>query len=137
MEGMTLLAGDTITFLYGDDEHEVTLTVGEIFMNYTFHFAYMTPATYREAFGKPYTPETLLVSTENKTQEESYRIASYLSDNYKIKTWSATADLRESFANTMERMNYIIVLVAVCAALLAFIVLFNLNNTLVLNSLLE
>ena len=121
-------AGDTITFLYGDDEHEVTLTVGEIFMNYTFHFAYMTPATYREAFGKPYTPETLLVSTENKTQEESYRIASYLSDNYKIKTWSATADLRESFANTMERMNYIIVLVAVCAALLAFIVLFNLNN---------
>ncbi|MBR3247295.1 MAG: FtsX-like permease family protein [Clostridiales bacterium] len=121
-------AGDSITLLYGDDEHEVTLVVSEIFMNYTFHYAYMTPDTYREAFGRPYTPETLLIKTENKLQGDSYKIASYLSENYDVKTWSATSDLRESFAKTMERMNYIIVLVAVCAALLAFIVLFNLNN---------
>lgn len=121
-------AGDTITFLYGEDEHEVTLVVSEIFMNYTFHYAYMTPNTYRQAFGKPYTPETLLIRTENKLPEEAYKMASYLSDNYEIKTWTATSDLRESFAKTMERMNYIIILVAICAALLAFIVLFNLNN---------
>ena len=120
--------GDTITLLYGDNEREVNLVVSEIYMNYTFHYAVMTPNTYREAFGKPYTPETLLVSTENKTQEEAYTIASYLSDNYELKTWTATSDLRESFATTMQRMNYIIVLVIVCAALLAFIVLFNLNN---------
>ena len=121
-------AGDTITLLYGDDEHEVTLTVSEVFLNYTFHYVYMTPDTYRKAFGRPYTPETLLIKTENKLQGDSYKIASYLSDNYNVKTWSATSDFRESFAKTMERMNYIIVLVAVCAALLAFIVLFNLNN---------
>lgn len=88
----------------------------------------MTPATYREYFGKNYHPETLLVATENKTAAESYKIASYLSDNHEIKTWFSTADSRESFAKTMEKMNYIIVLVISCAAALAFIVLFNLNN---------
>ena len=121
-------AGDNITLLYGDDEHEVTVKVGAVFTNYTYHYVLMTPATYRELFGKPYTPETLLIATENKTREEGYKFASYLSDNYDLKTWSVTSDSRESFSNTMERLNYVIVLVISCAAALAFIVLFNLNN---------
>lgn len=121
-------AGDVITFLYGDDEHEVKLKVASVFMNYTYHYALMTPATYREAFGKTYTPETILVATESNDPSDSHKIASYLTDNYDIKIWTATADARESFATTMERMNYVIVLVVVCAAALAFIVLFNLNN---------
>ena len=121
-------AGDTITMLYGDDEHEVKLKVGSVFTNYTYHYVLMTPATYREAFGKTYTPETILAATESKSAADSYKIASYLSDGYDIKMWVSTADSRESFGNTMERLNYVIVLVVVCAAALAFIVLFNLNN---------
>ena len=121
-------AGDYITVMYGDDEHEVKLKVSSVFTNYTFHYILMTPSTYREAFGKNYNPGTLLAATEHKTAAESYKIASYLSDNHDVKTWASTADSRESFANTMERMNYIIVLVVSCAAALAFIVLFNLNN---------
>jgi len=120
--------GDDITLLYGDDEHEVVLKVGAIFTNYTFHYVVMTPQTYRDYFGKPYTPETLLILTETKTREDGYKFASYLSDNYELKTWSSTQDSRESFAKTMERMNYVVVLVIGSAAALAFIVLFNLNN---------
>ena len=121
-------AGDTIIMLYGDDNHEVALKVSAVFTNYTFHHVLMTPATYREFFGKPYTPETVLISTETKTQEDCYKIVSYLTDNYDIKNWSATADSRISFENTTARMNYVIVLIITSAAALAFIVLFNLNN---------
>ncbi|MCR5287860.1 MAG: FtsX-like permease family protein [Saccharofermentans sp.] len=121
-------AGDYITLTYGDDDHEVSLKVSSVFTNYTFHYILMTPGTYREAFGKTYNPDTVLAATENKTAAESYKIASYLSDNYETKTWSSTADSRESFSKTMERMNYVIVLVIASAAALAFIVLFNLNN---------
>lgn len=121
-------AGDTITLLYGDDEREVQLKVGSVFTNYTFHYALMTPNTYREAFGKAFTPETLMVSTPGNDASEAYSIASYIGEKYDLKTWSSTADSRESFANTMERMNYVIILIIVCAAALAFIVLFNLNN---------
>ena len=120
--------GDNITMLYGEDEHEVTLKVGSIFTNYTFHYIMMTPSTYRECFNKPYTPETILIATEDDSHEVVYSFASYFSDNYELKTWSAVADSRVSFSNTMERLNYVIVLVISCAAALAFIVLFNLNN---------
>ncbi len=120
--------GDNITVLYGEDEHEVSLKVGSIFNNYTFHYVMMTPATYKAAFGKPYTPETLLIATESKDKADGIKFASYLSENYELKTWSLTADSRLSFANTMERLNYVIVLVIASAAALAFIVLFNLNN---------
>ena len=127
-EKNSVKAGDTITLLYGDDEHEVKLKVGSIFTNYTFHYVIMTPETYREAFRKTYTPETLLLKTVQKGAEEPFKVASYLSDNYEIKTWFATSDSRDSFAKTTERMNYVIVLIIVSAASLAFIVLFNLNN---------
>lgn len=120
--------GDYITLNYGDDEHEVQVKVGKIFTNYTFHYVFMTSETYRQAFGKPYTPESLLIATETDSKEENYKFASYLSDNYDLKTWSVTADSRLSFSNTIERMNYVIVLVISSAAALAFIVLFNLNN---------
>ena len=123
-----LKVGDSVTLLYGDDEREVKVKTGSIFTNYTFHYVLMTPATYREVFGKTYTPETLLVTTETKSAADSYKVASYLSENYDIKTWASSAEARESFAKTMERMNYVIALVIGCAAALAFIVLFNLNN---------
>lgn len=121
-------AGDDITLLYGDDEHEVTLKVSSVFTNYTFHYVMMTPQTYRNAFGKPYTPETLLLATATKSRHDGYKLASYFTDNYDLKTWSSTEDSRESFAKTMERMNYVVILVIGSAAALAFIVLFNLNN---------
>ena len=127
-EKNNIKVGDSVTLLYGDDEKPVSLKVGSIFTNYTFHYVMMTPATYREAFGKPYTPETLLISIESKDKGEAYKIASHVSDKYEVKTWFLTADSRESFAKTTERMNYVIVLIIVSAAALAFIVLFNLNN---------
>ena len=121
-------AGDYITMLYGDDEREIRLKVSSVFTNYTFHYVLMTPATYREAFGKNYRPETLLAAVNKQNPQDPNKIAAYLSDNHDIKTWFATADSRDSFAKTTERMNYVIVLIIVSAASLAFIVLFNLNN---------
>ncbi len=121
-------AGDEIVLQYGDNGSEIRLKVGSVFMNYTFHYVMMTPATYRECFNKPYTPETLLIMTESKEYSDTYKFASFLNDNYDLKNWSATQDSRLSFSNTIERMNYVIVLVITSAAALAFIVLFNLNN---------
>ena len=120
--------GDYITMLYGDDEREIKLKVSSVFTNYTFHYVLMTPATYREAFGKNYRPQTLLATVNKQSPQDPNKVATYLSDNHDIKTWFATADSRDSFAKTTERMNYVIVLIIVSAASLAFIVLFNLNN---------
>ena len=123
-----LKVGDSIKILVGDDETPVYFKIGEIFTNYTYHYVMMTPATYAEATGKTYQPKELLVMFGEDADISPYDYANYIAGNYSVSTWSASVDSRMSFSNTMERMNYIIVLVVACAAALAFIVLFNLNN---------
>ena len=127
-EKNNLKVGDTIKILVGDDETPVNFKVGEIFTNYTYHYVMMTPATFTEATGKTYQPKELLIMFGDDVTVSPYDYANYIAGKYDVTTWSASIDSRLSFSNTMERMNYIIVLVVCCAAALAFIVLFNLNN---------
>ncbi|MCR4689408.1 MAG: FtsX-like permease family protein [Saccharofermentans sp.] len=119
--------GDKITVFYGDDEVPVELTVGYIFTNYTYHYIMMTPETFKEAFGERFAPDQALAIVDEENLDP-YDLSAYLASNYDLKTRFVTLDSRESFAGTMQRMNYVIVLVVACAACLAFIVLFNLNN---------
>lgn len=123
-----LKVGDSIKILVGDDETPVYFKIGEIFTNYTYHYVMMTPETFAEATGKTYQPKELLVMFGEGVDISPYDYANYIAGNYSVTTWAASVDSRQSFSNTMERMNYIIVLVVSCAAALAFIVLFNLNN---------
>ena len=127
-EKNNLKVGDSIKILVGDDETPVYFKVGEIFTNYTYHYVMMTPATFTEATGKTYQPKELLIMFGDDVTVSPYDYANYIAGKYNVTTWSASVDSRISFSNTMERMNYIIVLVVCCAAALAFIVLFNLNN---------
>ena len=120
--------GDTIKILIGDDETPVYFKVGKIFINYTYHYVMMTPETYTEVTGLVYKPDELLVEFDDSITASPYDYANFIADGYDVKIWSVTDDSRLSFANTIERMNYVIVLVVSCAAALAFIVLFNLNN---------
>ena len=120
--------GDEIKILIGDDETPVYFKVGKIFINYTYHYVMMTPATYTQVTGKSYKPDELLVEFDDSITTSPYDYANYIASGYDVKIWSVTDDSRLSFANTIERMNYVIVLVVSCAAALAFIVLFNLNN---------
>lgn len=120
-------AGDNITLTYGDDSRQIVLRVAYVFKNYTYHYCFMTPATYEAAFGQSYDPSDLLVMMNDSTVSP-YDYARYLTNNYNLKSCIITNDERESFSATMEKMNYVIILVVSCAAALAFIVLFNLNN---------
>ncbi len=119
--------GDKITVLYGDDETPVDLTVGFVFTNYTYHYIMMTPETFKEAFNARYKPSEVLVLTDDE-RTDPYDLSAYAASNFDLKYRSVTLDSRESFAGTIQRMNYVIVLVVASAAALAFIVLFNLNN---------
>ena len=60
--------------------------------------------------------------------EKSYEYGSAIGSSESIQAWNIMAEGRKNFSETMEKMNYVVILVIVCAALLAFIVLFNLNN---------
>ena len=122
-----LSAGDQITLGYGDEGAEFTLTVAYVFDNYIFHMAYINSATYEEAFGEPYAPDTLLINGID-TSDHVYALASAMASDDGIRAWSVINESRESFRNTMQQLNKVVILIIGCAAALEFIVLFNLNN---------
>lgn len=123
-----IVAGDDVTFSYGDSGKSFTLRVAYVFDNYIYHNAYMNVATYEAAFGTDYEPDTMLIKLDANSNVSSYDYAQNLSDESTIKTWTVVADMQSGFHETMSQLNKVVILVIGCAAALAFIVLFNLNN---------
>lgn len=119
--------GDTVVFGYGDAGQTFSLTVENIVENHTFHYAYMNAETYEEVFEEEWTPDTaLLILGENGPDGHEY--GSFFGGLDGVKSWTAVSDSRTSFRSTMQQMNAVVYLVLGCAAALAFIVMFNLNN---------
>ena len=124
-ESNSLHVGDAITLDYGEEGKSITCAIGYIFENYTFHYAIMDASTFADAFGEKYTPSSALIRVP---EGKSYEYGSVVGSEKHIQSWNVMEEGRRNFSETMEKMNYVVVLIIVCAAMLAFIVLFNLNN---------
>lgn len=118
-------AGDSITFT-DSDAGEVTLTVGGVYENYVWHYAYMTPETYEDYFEKEYEPNTMYVNT--KDDETAFAVGAKLRKEDGIMSVMVVPEMKERVENMMSMMNAVVWLVIGSAGALAFIVLFNLSN---------
>ena len=124
-ESNSLSVGDTITLEYGEEGKSFTCTIAYVFENYTFHYVIMDASTFAGAFGEEYAPNTALVRVPDG---KSYEYGSAIGSAKHIQSWNIMDEGRKNFSETMEKMNYVVALIIFCAAMLAFIVLFNLNN---------
>lgn len=118
-------AGDTIT-LEGDRRVEVL--VSDICENYVFHYVYLTSPLYEELFGAPAQANMILAQYADAGQETADQVSSVLISLDGVTSISRIASTRETFTNSMERVDYAVIVVIVSAAALAFVVLYNLTN---------
>lgn len=118
-------AGDSITFT-DTDAGEVTLTIGGIYENYVWHYAYMTPETYADYFKKEYEPNTMYVNV--KDDETAFSVGAKLRKMDGVMNVMVVPEMKERIENMMSMMNAVVWLVIGSAGALAFIVLFNLSN---------
>lgn len=118
-------AGDSITFT-DSDAGEVTLTIAGIYENYVWHYAYMTPETYADYFGKTYEPNTMYVNTND--DETAFSAGAKLRKMDGVMNVTVVPEMKERVENMMSMMNAVVWLVIGSAGALAFIVLFNLSN---------
>lgn len=117
--------GDTITFT-DNNEVQVTLTIGGIYENYVWHYAYMTPETYADYFGEEYKPNTMYVNT--KSDEKAFSAGAQLRKLEQVMNVMVVPEMKERVENMMKMLNAVVWLVIGSAGALAFIVLFNLSN---------
>ncbi len=123
-----LKPGDKITFEYGDEGRTFELEIESVFENYVNHYALINDKTYEQAFGEDYDPSDMLIKLPSKYKDQGMTYASKFASKFDVRSWSAVAEMRKNFEGTMEQLNNIVILVIFCAGMLAFIVLFNLNN---------
>lgn len=120
--------GDTLKIkASGDDVREVK--VKHIVENYAMHFIYMTPAYYEKIFGE--TPDynvDLLNFNQEISEKQEEKLAEQLMDTKKAINVTYTSQSGKAMDDTMGSLNIVVWVLIVSAALLAFIVLYNLTN---------
>lgn len=124
-EMLGLDTGDKIEVEY-DDTHRATLTVSGIYRNYVNSYIFINGATYEDGSGQSYEPSMMYISLKNG--RDVHEMADDISSFPDIMAISLNEDVRASIDEMMLSLNYIILLVLLCAGALAFIVLFNLSN---------
>lgn len=116
--------GDTI-HLFEENGTEVQAVVSGICENYIYNYIYLNAETYQTALG------TFLYKNvyANITKDaDIHAVGAAIMKTNNITAVSINADMLVRFSSMMSSMNYIVFVVIACAAALAFIVLYNLNN---------
>lgn len=123
-----LEAGDTFT-LKDADLNEYTIKVSAVTENYAMHFAYMTPTYYQEIFGQePVYNSDYLLFDEALSSDDEENIAKDLMAKAKVLNVSFLSETSRAMDDTMSSLNIVVWVLIISAALLAFIVLYNLTN---------
>ncbi|MHC5267992.1 ABC transporter permease [Enterococcus sp. LJL98] len=123
-----LRIGDQLT-LENSDQETFQLEITNIVENYVGHFAYVTPAYYQKVFGK--TPDfntDLLLFRKELSKETETKIANELMKEKQVLNVTFLSDSSTALDDTTEVLNIVVWVLIISAGLLAFIVLYNLNN---------
>lgn len=119
-------AGDTIKITDKDIEKEVT--VGAVAENYLMSYVYMSPVLYEQLFGE--TPEwnkiEALIPGLNSDNSEAY--SAQLLELDAVSGTSTTDYVRSKFEEVLNSLDIVTMILLAAAGMLAFIVLYNLNN---------
>ena len=119
--------GDTIT-IKDTNDIEKEVKVSKIAENYISHYIYMSVEYYESLYGKAYTTNVLLLKDNNLSEEQEEQISKELVNKNEVSTVSLTSTIMRTLDDTMNSLNYVVIILIVSAGLLAFVVLYNLSN---------
>ncbi len=124
-ERLDLQVGDMITL---DGSRRVEVPIIDIVENYVQHYIYMTKDYYEETFQEPVEDNAILLAYREEVGNVSDVISTEMMAMDGIATYSHIAALRDTFTDSMVSIDYAVIIVILSAAVLAFVVLYNLTN---------
>ncbi|MCM1417030.1 MAG: FtsX-like permease family protein, partial [bacterium] len=121
-EKLGIRKGETVT-LTDDSLHQITVRVTGIFDNYIGNYLFVSEDTMRRLCGEA--PEnTAYVRFDPNA---AFRLAE-LQGDADVSYVALNADMKETIETSFASLDIVVVLIILCAGMLAFIVLFNLIN---------
>lgn len=124
-ELLDLQVGDLITL---DGAKRVEVPIIDVVENYVQHYVYMTADYYECIFDESAKENAILLAYFEETGAVSDVVSEEIMAMDGIATFSHIAALRDTFTESMVSIDYAVVIVIVSAAVLAFVVLYNLTN---------
>ena len=124
-QSMGIQIGNEIV-LRDADMRQIRVKVVNTCENFVYNYVYISKETYVSRLGEE--PEYASAFADVKEGKDIHTAAAAASKLDKVMAVSVTQDMRDRISSMMDSMDYIVVLVIVCAASLALIVLYNLTN---------
>ena len=124
---MQLEKGDTFT-LEDSDEHPVEMKVAGIFENYVGHHVYMTE-NYFDTLDTNIEPNSIyMIKTKDQSEDYEDQLGKQLMELDSVNSVTFYSSLQKNFTDMISSISFIVVVLVISAALLAFVVLYNLSN---------
>ena len=126
-EILDVKSGDKIKLKDSNDK-EYEVKISKVVENYVSHYMYMTKATYEKITGESYKTNVLLTRNIDQTLEEEEAFVTELINISGISGVTRSSDVMSVLDDTLGLLDYVVIILIVSAGLLAFVVLYNLEN---------
>ena len=121
-----LKVGDMIPLKKGDKEYKVRVAV--ITENYMSHYLYMTPGVYEQTFGEKPEYENIVFTMQEDCKDDLEMAGTRILAYPGALSISYTSSLASQVDRMLSTLDAVILVLIVSAGMLAFVVLYNLNN---------
>ena len=120
-------AGDTITFKDANNKI-IRAKIKGVFTNYVGHHIYVSNKLYNKWNSKAKTTHTYLIKTTKTTKAFERNIGNKIMKIHGVESVTFYSSLQKNFKDMIKSISYIVVVLVISAASLAFVVLYNLSN---------
>lgn len=119
--------GDTI-FIKDDVKGEIEVRISAVCENYMQHYLYMTPSLYQEAYGKAPDYNSVYFIMKEGQESKLEDVGEEVLKEEGALSASYTKDIEAQLNDMLVSLNIVMVVLVISAGMLAFVVLYNLNN---------
>lgn len=124
-ENLGIQVGDTVT-LRDADLRSMVLTVSGIYDNHVENYAIVLPQTIEKHWGS--LPEMQMAFVKVPAEEDVHTLSAEISGLDNVMNVSISQDLADMVKGMMDALDLVVIMIVVCAGLLAIVVLYNLTN---------
>lgn len=118
--------GSEITVTNSDME-QVKLKVTGMCKNYVYNYVYTTLSSLSDGFEKPVEIKSAYVMS--KTEDaDAHEISAKLMKEENVGSVTVVADMVDRVSNMLKSLDFIVLVIIICAGALAFVVIYNLTN---------
>ena len=119
--------GDKISFKTEETGTKTAeVAVSGIVENYLYHYIYMTPNIYKQLFNETASLNSIFIKTDGSVDDAT--LSKTMMDTNGINAVTMNSSTADEIGKAVRSIQFIVIILIIAAGLLAFVVLYNLNN---------